>query len=523
MIRLLDTIIVGLFGLSLAIILFGGWELFVGPIWLDLSRPDNPFVVGVVLAGLRLWVAPLRPRSCSPLTVVHMAVGSYIAFFTFLTAARHYSFQTHAFDLGVYDQIVWNIANGRGPLSTFYHFPYWPEPVSPDGVNFFGEHLSPILYLVALPYAIFPSPYTLLVVQTIVQALGAYAVYALADTCLKNQTYASIFAIIYLLYPSLHGLNLADFQPLAFAATLLLTGLALYYRGRYVLALGALLLALASREDVAPVLVGLGLWFMLVERRWLVGSVVLVGGVTLFSLETAVIIPSFRNGGPYALYSRFAHLGRTPGEIGMSLLLRPHEMMAAVLTLEKIRYLVGILVPLVFLPLLSPLRGQYNAHMIPFLMLAAIHGFKRLNSRIEERRLPERVGGRKLTTVVLGLVVVLSIGFGARVVNQLKLDRLFSIPRHETARQLLDRIPRDASVSAHYPYVPHLTKRRRVQLFPDAADGEYLFLDLQLRAGRGILKQANGDIRAAAQQQGFDVLSDADGFLLLKRRRSEDS
>src|SRR3989338_2492310 len=100
---------------------------------------------------------------------VWTAIVIYIIIFGVVTSLRHYNFQTQAWDLGIFDQVVWNIANGNG-MSTTLEFVQ----------NHFAVHMSPILYLLAPGYLVFPSPYFLLILQTIALALGAWPLYLLA-------------------------------------------------------------------------------------------------------------------------------------------------------------------------------------------------------------------------------------------------------------------------------------------------------------------------------------------------------
>ena len=88
----------------------------------------------------------------------------YVAFFGALTVQKHNAFQTTAFDLGNVDQAVWNTRHGRPFAMT-----------NIEGLtNRLGTHVEPILLPISLLYFVQSDPRLLLLLQTIVIALGAF-------------------------------------------------------------------------------------------------------------------------------------------------------------------------------------------------------------------------------------------------------------------------------------------------------------------------------------------------------------
>ncbi len=94
----------------------------------------------------------------------------YVAYFGLMTVGKHNAFQTTAYDLGNVDQAVWNTRHGR-PLAM----------TNIEGLtNRLGTHVEPILLPISLLYFVWSDPRTLLLLQTVVIALGAWPVYLLA-------------------------------------------------------------------------------------------------------------------------------------------------------------------------------------------------------------------------------------------------------------------------------------------------------------------------------------------------------
>jgi predicted membrane protein DUF2079 len=208
-------------------------------------RPEHLFLLLLGLVALRLLVHPRPLPAVRPRRVVAVGVAAYAALFSFVTVTRHFTFETHALDLGYYVQLVWNIARGAGPYVSLPEMHAW------------GDHLSPIVYLFVPAYWLVPGPVVLLVGQSVALALGGVAVFGLARARLGDEGPAAAFALLYLANPSLHGINVRDFHAAALAIPLLLAALWAVEAGRVWLALLPAALTLLCREDAAlPVMRG---------------------------------------------------------------------------------------------------------------------------------------------------------------------------------------------------------------------------------------------------------------------------
>src|SRR6266508_669964 len=73
-------------------------------------------------------------------------VAAAWAVFSWALVAQHRAFQSHAYDLGFFDQIIWNTSHGRWFATTFV--PY----------NFLGQHMEPVLLPFAALYRLWPQP-----------------------------------------------------------------------------------------------------------------------------------------------------------------------------------------------------------------------------------------------------------------------------------------------------------------------------------------------------------------------------
>ncbi|MGB5931486.1 MAG: DUF2079 domain-containing protein, partial [Anaerolineae bacterium] len=268
----------------------------------------------------------------------------YCLLFSYLSIAQHESLQTHAFDLGYPDQVVWNTAHGR-PFAC---------SLSTRGPNCLGEHFSPILALLAPLYWLWPDVRTLLILQTVVIALGAFPVFWLARERLKSDLAGLSFSAAFLLFPALEAANMFDFHAVTLAPSFLL--FAFYYleRRRYKVFLLFALLAMACKEEIPLLICMMGLYLALVKREWKLGSLVIVGGLVWFLAAIYIVIPHFNTQGRSHVLSWYAYLGDGPLEIAITVIRNPLLILRTVLTPLKVKYILDLLLPGAFTSLFSP-------------------------------------------------------------------------------------------------------------------------------------------------------------------------
>ncbi len=310
---------------------------------------------------------------------------------------RYDTFKATAFDLGNMDQVLWNTIHGRLFQFTNQAIDWYGPPTR------LAVHFEPIILLLSLLYVFHADPRILLVFQTLALVSGALPVFLLTRKYLPElPILAALMATAYLLSPALLGLNIFDFHPLALATPLLLYAvLALTYK-RYVWFLVACVLAAACKEDVPLTIALFGILVIWKYKLPRLGIVLIVGGTLWSLLAFKVIIPHFYPGAQANnFWYRYEALGSSPGAAIVNALTHPWLLFTTFITLNRLYYLAGLVRSVGFLPLLAPewllpaipalaenllstdpnlFSGvfHYNAAIIPFVMLAAIHGTRRL-------------------------------------------------------------------------------------------------------------------------------------------------
>jgi uncharacterized membrane protein len=474
-----------------------------------LERPEDLVVALALIVGARLAVAPVALPRVSPRVLVIGGVAVYALLMGIVVVTRHVALRTHALDLGYYVQVVWSLAHGHGARVTLPPMHAW------------GDHFSPVLYLFVPLGWLQPVAAELLLAQTAILAAGGIAVAGFAARRLGDARIAAGFTMLYLLSPTLHGINIRDVHPTTFAIPLLIAAAWAVDAGRPAWAAAAVLAALAGREDCAIAGVGFGVWLGLARRRWVAGAVVALACVALLWVDMNLVMPHFRGESYPHLVKRYAYLGETLPEVLTSVVLRPGRWINVVFTRDKVVYLLAMLAPLGFLPLAAPRaaaaalpglavnllstdsflfhhRTPYQAFVLPFLVLAAVEGFATLR---EAAWWPRRVPVR----AVVGVATIVALVLSARTVNDLGVGKWALGPERRALRALVARVPPVVPVSVNERLVPHLATRAECYVFPTGVERAQWVLDLDASIAR-------------ENVSGFEVVARAGSWTLMRRR-----
>lgn len=407
---------------------------------------------------------------------------AYIVFFGVFTAVRHYQLQTQAWDMGIFDQLFWNTTHDQFMQSSLEEIP-----------NHFGVHFSPTLLLLIPGYALFPSPYYLLLMQTIALALGAWPLYLLARKKLKDPL-PLIIAASYLLYPALHWVNTFDFHEIAFFVPLAIAGFYFLEEKRWFSSSIFLILAAGTKEDAILMVFFIGLyalisgWIQKSKQNKVAGLTISIAALMLFLSVTSVIMPSF--GGGLLRLDRYSELGGTASEIITNSVSNPLLPLSILFQAEKFRYAFWLLLPAMFLPLFSwssvllILPGilentltnfqsqfsglyQYDAIVIPGIFFGIILGIEFLSEKIP-------YGKRKNIAKVLIAASLAGFLFRSPISPiSFPLELFSGNPSRSAINELLSSVPYGSSVTAPTNLVPQLSHRYRIYILgtePSPAD-----------------------------------------------------
>src|SRR5262249_28701250 len=294
-------------------------------------------------------------RSWIAFGLVTVAVMIFCGYLFLYLTQEHLAFKTNAEDLGIMDQALWNTMHGQFLHQTICNIVSDTNCVSKSGIMRFAIHFEPILLPISLLYLVFPDPRTLLVLQTIVVALGAYPAFFLAQKRFHHTLLAVPLALLYLLYPAQQQATVSDFHAVTFTSTLLLCVIYFMYTRRTLWMFVFAFLAMMCKEEISLVIVMLGLWSIILQHRWRSGLVLVLLGLLWFFLVVDVVMPHFSPTGHPLLLGRFGTLGSGALQIALNIVRHPMTFLQQhVLETSHMAYLRILFIPALFLPLLAP-------------------------------------------------------------------------------------------------------------------------------------------------------------------------
>ncbi|NTU46088.1 DUF2079 domain-containing protein [Candidatus Roizmanbacteria bacterium] len=308
----------------------------------------------------------------------------YITFFSTLAILRLITVHSHYYDLGIMDQTVFNTATG--------HFLELTNPHQGGNTSSrLAIHFDPLLAIFAPIYALYSNPAVLLVGQAVIVGLGIFLIYHIALSVLKSRAPAFGFALLFASNYIVQNAIMFDFH----AVTLVMTTLLAMYlffviqplkRTWINTAFGYLflILSLMGKENVGLTTAFFGLYLLCILKRKVVGLTVV--GISLLTMiaVNAFIIPHFSYGlSPSVSYYDIKH---------------PASLLARLWDIHTFEYVLGLIMPVGFLSLVSPLSllvgvpeilvnltssnanmssfaFQYTSVIIPFVFISAINGY----------------------------------------------------------------------------------------------------------------------------------------------------
>lgn len=453
----------------------------------------------------------------------------FVVVFTGLMVRKHDAFNTHALDLAKFDQAIWNTLHGRFLFSTI------------QNKSILANHFSPFMAFLAPLFLLYPNIRVLFLAQTVGLAVAGLFLYGIVRV--KHPTLATWFLLAFYLNPALHEVALVDFRRVTLAVPFLAMALyALYVRNRWLMAVG-LALALLCKEDIALIVFMTGVYLLLFERDWKWGALLAIVGLAWAITVMLWVIPAFiPSGGPSVHLQAnnfFCLEGDTYGEIVANAIRNPGVFFQRMFDRAALRALWRVFLPLGFvLPLLAmdwslivlptiaymlmscnwrvhELRNWYLASVLPGLFAAMAVAWSRMS-------------GSRARRLAVGLLCTTIVGYGLFSYAPLGGNydpSLYQVTaHHRLASEVVAAVPPDARVAAQDPYVPHLSHREHIYLYPWIAIGEenidYFLLDQYLPSYPLRTSEVNDAVQEMMTDPVYVIESEADGIYLFHKNGS---
>lgn len=437
-------------------------------------------------------------KQFSRLKDIHLLCISFLAvtlMLSLLGIARHKSFATMSWDMGIFEQALWNTLHGNLFFSSIR-----------GNISLLGDHFQPILFFILPFYALKPSVATLLIIQAVFLGLSVFPLYLIARDRLNNRFIVFSVIISFILSKGLRGVGLSDFHPEGIIIPLCFTAFYFLIKRKNLLFILTCILLLFCKETAVFIILGFGLYSLVFLRRKVCGLSLIILALAAWAVETRLFIPYFNDfDHSYFYYQRMA-FGKTYTENLRFIINDFPRFISFIFSPGKIDYLLRLTGSLGFLPFFAPsqyimvfmplvtillasekLAGYYsvNSHyvgaVLPFIYISAIYGAANAAAFLEKKT---NLSQTSLFKLIGTGIILLSLLFYSKT-DAYKFNKFTSGMRVNRVSEKLSWvaiIPKDATLSATSNYVPHLCHRKYIYDWrPEGGlpETEYYVIDLE--------------------------------------------
>ena len=435
------------------------------------------------------------------------AYGAVMFFFTFvftlISFVNHYFFRTYAFDLGLYNNAIYDYAH--------LHFNYSPL-LLPDfpGRNQLSDHFD-LLLIILSPLGYIFGTYTLLFVQLFAILLGGLGIARFVETCSQNSKLPVLAMIHFFTIWGIYSALSFDYHSNV-VATMGVPWLFLFIKQNAKFkAFLIFIFILICKENMALWAVFLAsglalLYWKEVQKRNYCLILSFIAGV-YFILAIKVFMPYFSDPLQKYIHFDFTAVGISYKEAIKTILFRPQYAFS--LLFESQKYLPEAFGNKTELHLFVLLSGGFCFFFRPsFLwMLLPIYGQKMFNDDFTKWGINNHysiefapiicislfvwiaeMGKSKQNYWAVSLILLTAFltyrSMENRVSKWYKIsnENIFLLQHYQQnydvkrIHHIINQIPGESSVSASCNLVPHLAFRKNIYLFPYTHEAEFILL-----------------------------------------------
>ena len=422
------------------------------------------------------------------LLIAAVAAQGGLAYSFILT--HFYELKSSGFDGALFAQLLYNVINGHGMTTTIAP-PYIEQ-------SWLGVHFSPVIYVIAPIYRLFPHIETLLFLQSFLIAAAAIPIFFTAKILLQSQWQALAISVFYLLNPFVVNAQIWDFHEIAFAPltiSLILWSVAAKKRGWLIFFCAVLL---TVKEHYGLAVFGTGILWACHFREPKFGLALSATGLISFLAVIKILMPYFNPMGVAAMMNENSALDY------FSWLASPFkdtDLLAKIMS-GAIFYAVSLVYYLWFLPVFSfiwllpaiadglvnalankntmmrHLLSYHSAAIIPVLLVAYTRTISAPYIKVIRLKRWEIIGITALTAGVFAYSFI-SLPYFPGNLWEFSTLRFSLSEKDKTARdEIIKIIGETAAVSAQSNILPHIPTRQFLYMFPARVEGaQYIVIN----------------------------------------------
>ena len=389
--------------------------------------------------------------------------------------ARWAGFRYRTFDLAFYTQGIWQFLHGRFAVTV-------------ESVPLMGNHVEPIVFLIAPVFAIFRHPMTFVVVQNAALAMMGPIGFDIGKRLGLGAKESWFLAAALLVAPAAGYIAVHEFHPEALSAPLLL----LMVRARLLRSLAQhwfwFIAVLACKENMALLLAGYCVIQLLVQRKrgqselskWYIWPLIFAVG---WFLICVLVITPMLNTGQIDYGGLYSQIGTSAGDILAKAFTQPQLIAKALLqSLEHGNLVWALLLPFLCLPLLRPhwllvaapillqhllswrssewnIYFHYAAPLLPLFWIATVEAVAGLKNRTI---LPLMFRNSIPPLILVGCLAAQGYFGPAGEMSSATTDWMSGASDRARKNAFVSKIPDGAGVVAALPYVSHLALREKL-------------------------------------------------------------
>lgn len=436
---------------------------------------------------------------------IFLLIVIYTIFFSTFTIYKHISYNSYAWDLGIFSQAFWSL------VETKFTFIYTCELHLVESGNFYGIHFSPILNCLVPIFSLSPRPETLLITQSFILGIASLPVYLIGKNIIHPK-FGFIAATLYLLNPIIHGINSYDFHVQIFIPFFSLASIYYYVNNNWKAFIISTTFLLYIEEHLVYVLLFYMIFVMidnnLFHKKPKKNNDNLITSLCIIIYFTFLVAHWYQiSSNVIKLYNpvinpilgadrHFNVLGiGQPDEIPFLLLKDPANILKTIkyAFFEKVKYLFFLTAPFLFLSFVEVLAllptipwivvfllsnyspyysigYQYPSYVLPFIIYSAIRGTSKIkNTPLSEIPLFSKKNFFRLllfgNILFFSLVSPSSPFSGTPKGNPAYLNR-FDTTHLIYIKEILEKIPIEASILTQDNIFPHISTRSQSFVLP---------------------------------------------------------
>ncbi|MBR5774450.1 MAG: DUF2079 domain-containing protein [Clostridia bacterium] len=448
------------------------------------------FIIYYLWQKNRLPFSGVEFSGVATASIIAVATIGFAIFVGSVTVCRYLTYYAPNFDFGIFCQMFHNMKETGLPNTTCER---------DFLLSHFGVHVSPIYYLILPFYAVFPSPVTLQIAQTVIISSAIIPLCLLCKKYNLSNKATVLISFIFLAYPAMSGGAMYDIHENCFLVPLLLWMFYFFEKEKWLWMYVFAALTLLVKEDAFAYIVIFALYACVGRKSAKrCAPLVLLAGV--YFAFASYYLSTYGMG---VMSNRFGNfIYDDSGLLGVvkTLVLNPAYLFTQIFSSsshgnEKLFYLLQLLIPVCFIIFMTKKPSRFILVLPIFINLIATYAYQYdigfqygfaisafffylLIMNVSEMSDNAKRIALPIAAVAACLafcMFILPRGGPVRAYRESKAT-------YQQMDAILDTIPDDASVAASTFLLPHVADRAEVyEVFYHKSrdDVDYVVLDMR--------------------------------------------